>query len=392
MKLITKNRKKLLALFCVMTVVLSFSAGCSFGKKSQWEKIQNKAEKIQDIIDVYFLNDVDEGNIEENVYKGLLNGLDDPYSVYYTEEEYTKLQEETAGTYVGIGVSVRLDPETGYVKVVKSFEGGPAADAGVKPNDYIIKVNGEDIKEQDLDTVVSKIRGQEGTTVDVTFLRPSDGKNYTYTVERRSVDVPTISYEMLKDEIGYIQITEFDVVTVEQYQNALTDLENQGMKGLIVDVRDNPGGVLGSVVEMLQNMLPKGTICYTEDKNGKGDTFTSDGTKEFKKPLVVLVNGNSASAAEIFTGAIKDYGIGTIVGTTTFGKGIVQKVFSLNDGSAVKLTISRYFTPNGTCIHKTGIQPDVELEYDAEAQTGEEYNKAQDNQLNKAIEVIKEKF
>ena len=327
MKLIAKNGKKVLCLLCVLTMVLSFSAGCSLGKRSQWEKIQSKAEKIQDIIDVYFLNDVDESNVEENVYKGLLNGLDDPYSVYYTEEEYTKLQEETAGTYVGIGVSVRQDTDTGYVKVVKAFEGGPAAEAGVKPNDYITKVKGEDIKDQDLDTVVSKIRGEEGTTVDVTFLRPSDGKSYTYTVERRSVDVPTINYEMLKDDIGYIQITEFDVITVEQYQKALADLEGQGMKGLIVDVRDNPGGVLGSVVEMLQNMLPKGTICYTEDKNGKGDTFTSDGTKEFKKPLVVLVNGNSASASEIFTGAIKDYGIGTIVGQLPLERELCRRYF-----------------------------------------------------------------
>ena len=373
-------------------VVLSFSAGCSFGNKTATERIEDKADKINDLIKTYYLNDVDEENVEENIYKGILNGLDDPYSVYYTKEEYDKLQEETSGSYVGIGVSVRADTSTGYVKVVKSFENGPAYKAGVRADDYITAVEGTDIKDMDLDNVVAKIRGKEGSKVKVTFQRPSDGKEYTFEIERRSVDVPTITSEMLENKIGYIQISEFDLVTADQYKKALNDLEQQGIKGLIIDLRDNPGGVLGTVVDMLDNMLPKGTIVYTKDKNGKGETYSSSGDHEFKLPLVVLVNGNSASASEIFTGAVKDYGIGTIVGTTTFGKGIVQKVFSLNDGSAVKLTISKYFTPNGTCIHGKGIAPDVEIEYDASKQTGEVYNKDQDNQLQKAIEVIKGKM
>lgn len=390
-KFVKRNWKNCFCIVCALAVVLAFSAGCSFGKQSTLEKIEDKADKINDIIDTYYLNEVDEKNIEENVYKGIMKGLDDPYSVYFTEEEYQKLQEETQGSYVGIGVSVRQDTDTGYIKVIEAFENGPAYSEGIRKDDYIVEVNGKDIKGQDLDNVVGEIRGEEGTTVDVTVMRTSDNQEYTYTVERRSVDVPTISYEMLEGDIGYIKISEFDVVTPQQYMEALEDLEEQGEKGLIVDVRDNPGGVLGSVVEMLQNMLPKGTIVYTEDKNGKGDTYTSDGTHEFKKPLVVLVNGNSASAAEIFTGAIKDYGIGTIVGTTTFGKGIVQKVYPLKDGSAVKLTVSKYFTPNGVCIHERGIEPDVTVEYDAEEQDGEEYSKEKDNQLQKAVSVIEEK-
>lgn len=390
-KYVKQNWKNLLCIFCVLGVVLSFTAGCSVGKKSTLAKIEDKADKIEDIIDTYYLNDVDENNIVENIYKGIMNGLDDPYSVYYTKEEYKKLQEETEGSYVGIGVTVRQDTDTGYIKVVEAFENGPAYEAGVRNNDYITKVSGEDINGEELDNVVSQIRGKEGTTVDVTITRPSTNQEYTYTIERRSVDVPTIDYEMLKNNIGYIKISEFDTITSSQYIAALEDLEQQGEKGLIVDVRDNPGGVLGSVVEVLQHMLPKGTIVYTEDKNGKGETYTCDGEYEFQKPLVVLVNGNSASAAEIFTGAIKDYGIGTIVGTTTFGKGIVQKLYPLRDGSAVKLTVSKYFTPNGVCIHEKGIEPDVKLEYDAEAQTGDEYSKEQDNQLQKALDVISEK-
>ena len=387
-----QHGKNILCIICVMMVVSSFSAGCSFGNKTATERIEDKADKINDLIKTYYLNEVDEENVEENIYKGILNGLDDPYSVYYTKEEYDKLQEETSGSYVGIGVSVRADTSTGYVKVVKAFENGPAYKAGVRADDYITAVEGTDIKDMDLDNVVAKIRGKEGSKVKVTFQRPSDGKEYTFEIERRSVDVPTIASEMLENKIGYIQISEFDLVTADQYKKALNDLEQQGIKGLIIDLRDNPGGVLGTVVDMLDNMLPKGTIVYTKDKNGKGETYSSSGDHEFKLPLVVLVNGNSASASEIFTGAVKDYGIGTIVGTTTFGKGIVQKVFSLNDGSAVKLTISKYFTPNGTCIHGKGIAPDVEIEYDASKQTGEVYNKDQDNQLQKAIEVIKGKM
>ncbi len=382
------------AVYAVCSIVLigAFVTGCSLGKGSRTDRIEDKASDIQKIIDTYYLNDVDDDNLEENIYKGLMNGLDDPYSVYYTKEEYDKLQESTAGTYVGIGVSVRLDTDTGYVLVVKAFENGPAYESGVRDGDLLTEVNGEDINGQELDNIVSKIKGEEGSTVDVTFHRASSDSEMTFTITRRSVDVPTIEYEMLKDNIGYIQITEFDTITTSQYIKALNDLEAQGEKGLIIDLRDNPGGVLGTVVETLQNMLPKGTIVYTKDKNDKGDTYICDGSKEFKKPLVVLVNGNSASAAEIFTGAVKDYGIGTIVGTTTFGKGIVQKLFPLGDGSAMKLTVSKYFTPNGTCIHGEGIKPDVEVEYDIKAQTGDEYNKAQDNQLNKAIEVMKEKL
>ena len=389
---IKRNWKNALCVVCVLSTVIAFSAGCSLGSKSRLSEIESKANKIEKLVETYYLNDVDDDEVEQNIYKGIMNGLEDPYSVYYTEEEYQELIEQTQGTYVGIGVSVRQDTDNGYIKVVKAFTSGPAYKAGVKDGDYITEVNGEDIKDVNLETVVGKIKGEEGTTVDVTFYRASDDKDYTFTIERRSIDIPTIEYKMLDNQIGYIQITEFDDVTTQQYLKALQDLEKQGQKGLIVDLRDNPGGVLSTVVDMLNNMLPEGTILYTEDKNGKGETYKSDGKNEFKKPLVVLVNGNSASASEVFTGAIKDYGIGTIVGTTTFGKGIVQRIFELNDGSAIKLTVSKYFTPSGVCIHGEGIKPDVEVEYDASLQTGDEYNMEQDNQLQKAIEVMNDKI
>lgn len=387
-----KNWKNILVVVCVVCTVLSFSAGCSIGKNAQLRKVETKADKIRSIIDKNYLNDVDDDNVVDNVYKGILNGLDDPYSVYYTKKEYKDLQQDTQGTYVGIGVAVREDNDTGYIKVINSFENGPAYKKGIRDNDYITKVNGEDIKGKDINTVVTKIKGKEGTTVDITITRPSTAQTYTYTVERRSVDIPTVEHKMLDGQIGYIQVSEFDEVTYDQYMEALNDLEKQGEKGLIVDLRDNPGGLLDTVVKMLEQMLPKGKIVYTEDKYGKGDTYTCKGDHEFTKPLVVLVNENSASASEIFTGAIKDYGIGTIVGTKTFGKGIVQRIFPLNDGSALKLTVSKYYTPKGTCIHGKGIEPDVKIEYDLKAQDGDTYDSKKDNQLNKAISVIEEEI
>lgn len=385
------NWKNIFCFSCVIVLVVSFATGCSIGKSSRASRMEEKSERIQKVIAKYYLNDIDEDNIEQNVYKGILNGLDDPYSVYYTPEEYQKLQEETSGNYVGIGVSVSQDTKSGYLKVVKAFENGPAYEAGVRPDDYIIEVEGESVEGKDLTTVVTEIKGEEGTEVKVTILKASTQKSEELTIERRSIDIPTIEYQMMENNIGYIKVSEFDTVTADQYLKALTDLEAQGEQALIVDLRDNPGGVLQTVVTMLQNMLPKGRIVYTEDKNGKGETYSSDGTKEFMKPVVILVNGNSASASEVFTGAMKDYEKATIVGTTTFGKGIVQKIFPMTDGSALKLTISKYFTPNGVCIHETGIEPDVEIEYDREAM-GDTYDIKKDNQVNKALEILKEKI
>ena len=203
--------------------------------------------------------------------------------------------------------------------------------------------------------------------------------------------MPTVECQILEDGIGYIRISQFDKVTPEQFEEAKKKMDDQGANGVIIDLRGNPGGVLGSVVTMLENMLPAGTICYTEDKNGEGETYTSDGKHAYIKPMVVLCDGNSASAAEIFIGAVKDYKMATIVGTTTFGKGIVQQLFNLGDGSAVKITTSKYYTPNGVCIHGDGIKPDIELEYD-ESDMGDTYDIKKDNQVNKGIEVLKEKL
>lgn len=351
-----------------------------------------KVDAIREIIDRYYLEDADEDALVTGIYKGLVNGLGDPYSVYYTEDEYNRLMETTEGIYCGIGVSVSQNIETGIITLVKPFKNAPGFEAGILPGDILYKVNGEEVTGQDLTTVVAKIKGEEGTTVELTVVRENETDYIDITVERRQVEIPTIEYEMLDNNIGYILISEFDTVTQQQFFDAFTALNNKGMQGLIVDLRDNPGGILDVVNSILDNILPEGLIVYTEDKAGHKEEYTSDAEHYFDKPLAVLINGNSASASEIFAGAVKDYDIGTLVGTTTYGKGIVQRLIELGDGTAMKLTISKYFTPNGNNIHGIGIEPDIEVELSDEARKKAVIEHSEDNQLQTAIEAVKEQI
>jgi len=350
----------------------------------------DKLEAIEALIDKNFYFEEDDQSKQDGIIKGYLEGLDDPYSVYYTQEEYASFMEDTEGEYVGVGVQVSQAVDTKIITVVKVFD-GPAKEAGIEAEDVITEVNGEDISDQDIDAVVDKIKGEEGTEVTITVYRSSDGKDHEYTMPRQKVENPTVEYKMLADNIGYIEVSSFYEVTGQQYIAAVEDLTSQGMEGLVVDLRGNGGGLLDIAVDMLDYMLPEGKIVYTEDKDGNVTSeYKSTDEEQFTKPLAVLVNGYSASASEIFAGAIKDYGIGTLVGTNTFGKGIVQRVFPLDDGSAVKLTIAKYFTPNGNDIHKVGIKPDIEVEFDGEAYKKSEGEK--DNQLDAAVDSILEKL
>lgn len=351
----------------------------------------DKLEKIQNILNENFYFEEDEQAKQDGLIKGYMEGLDDPYSVYYTRDEYAEFMEDTEGEYVGVGVQVSQNVDTKVITVVKVFDGSPAKEAGIEAQDVISEVDGEDVGEQELDAVVDKIRGVEGTDVKITVYRRSDGKDHEYTMKRRKVENPTVEYKMLSDNIGYIAVSSFYEVTAKQFIDAVGELNVQGMEGLIVDLRDNGGGLLDIAVEMLDFMLPEGKIVYTKDKDGNIiESYNSTAEQQFTKPLVLLVNGYSASASEIFAGAIKDYGIGTLVGTTTYGKGIVQRLFPLEDGSAVKVTIAKYFTPNGNDIHKVGIEPDVEVEFDSvkyKDSDGEE-----DNQLDAAVNEMLKKL
>lgn len=355
------------------------------------EQTISKLQTIGDTVKKYFyLSEVEDDALEEGMYRGMLEALDDPYSEYYSAEELAQIMEQTEGIYYGIGAYVSLDTLTSLPKISGVIEGTPAQEADLRANDLIYQVDGVSTYGLSLDEAVAMIKGEEGTQVTLTIIREGEDDYVELMVTRRRVESPTVEFEMLDEETAYIQIVEFDDVTIDQFADALATAKGSGMKGLILDLRANPGGSLNAVVEVARMLLPEGLIVYTEDKYGEREEYTCDGTRQLEVPLVVLVDMNSASAAEILAGAIKDYGIGTLVGTTTFGKGIVQQIIPFSDGSAVKLTISSYFTPNGNNIHGIGIEPDIQCEFDAEAYYNTE--NPYDNQLERAREVLKEKI
>uniref|UniRef100_UPI004057ABD1 S41 family peptidase n=1 Tax=Acetatifactor sp. TaxID=1872090 RepID=UPI004057ABD1 len=349
----------------------------------------NKLQLLEETIDrYYYLEEVTDETLDDGIYKGLLMALGDPYSEYYTTEELNALLEQSEGIYYGIGAYVSLDTISSLPKISGIIDGAPAAEVDLRPNDLIYMVDGVETYGMDLTEAVSMIKGKEGTEVVLTIVRDGEEDYLEIPVTRRKVESPTVEFEMLDDETAYIQIVEFDDITIDQFADALATAKGSGMKGLILDLRANPGGSLNAVVEIARMMLPEGMIVYTEDKYGKSMEYTCDGKRQLDVPLVVLIDMNSASASEILAGAIKDYGIGTLVGTTSYGKGIVQQVIPFSDGSAVKLTISSYYTPNGNNIHGIGVEPDIECEFDGEAYYDEE--NPYDNQLEKAKEVLRD--
>ncbi len=352
------------------------------------EQMLQKLSAIEEVIDTYYYkDDLDNEVLSEGIYRGVLDAVGDPYTCYFSEEELKDMLEGSEGVYYGIGAYVTLDQSGMYPMITAPIAGSPAEEADLRPGDIVYEINGEPTYGKSLDAAVSMIRGKEGTEVEVTILRSTESEYIHLTLVRRRVESPTVTYEMLEDNIGYIQITQFSEVTVDQFADALASVRASGMEGLIIDLRANPGGSLTSVIGIGRMLLPKGLIMYTEDKNGNRDEYKCDGKREFDKPLVVLVDGNSASASEVLAGAIKDYELGTLVGTTTFGKGIVQTILPLKDGSGIKITTSSYYSPKGTNIHGTGIEPDVVCEFDSEAYYGEEQF---DNQLDRAKEVLKD--
>ena len=354
-------------------------------EKSETE-IFTKIKYLMSMIDERSIYDPDDQEVIDGIYKGIFNSLGDDYSCYYTADEYKKFMEVTQGNYEGIGAYISTNSE-GYCYIVAPMKDSPAEEAGLKSGDIIYKVNGEVVTGKSSDEIVAFIKGKEGTSVKVSVAREGEEDYLDFNVKRRKIESPTVSYEVKKDNIGYIAVSSFDNVTTNQFKEALTELQKKKVKGVVIDLRNNPGGNLDVVVDMLDLFLPKDKlIVYTEDKNGKRqDTYKARKPIAFSVPMTVLVNENSASASEIFAGTIKDYGLGKIVGKTTFGKGIVQTVVPLNDGSAIKFTIAKYFTPKGKYIHGKGIKPDVEIDFN----TKEYANNKTDTQLDMAISQVK---
>lgn len=343
-----------------------------------------KINKLVSLIDRYYLYEYDTEEMKNRIYKAVMNSLDDPYTVYYTPAEYEELTMSNEGVFYGIGVSITEDKEKGGILVIQPFENSPAEEVGILANDRIIGSEDVSFVGMDIDTAITYIRGAAGTKVKLTIERA--GNTFEVEVERRKVDVVTVASEMLEGQIGYIAISSFDGVTVGQFKKAFDDLNDQGMVGLIIDIRSNPGGMLDVVTAMLDKILPEGIIVSTASKNGPRKYIYSDDKCDLDVPCAVLVNGRSASASEIFAGAMQDHKSAAIIGTQSFGKGIVQSIIPLSDGSAIKITVENYYTPNGNSIHKLGITPDIVVELDAD-----KYLEGIDTQLETAIKYIKDK-
>lgn len=347
-----------------------------------------KLDVLQEAVSKYYLEEADTDKLEEGIYRGVIDGLGDPYSTYYSAQELVSIQESAKGIYFGIGAYMGMDLETGLARISSIIPETPAEESGLQAGDYIYKIDGETAEGLDTTEVVSKIKGEAGTKVLLTIIRDNGKDILDISVERREIKNQTVNMEMLENGLAYIKILEFDEVTIDQFREAYAMAKGSDMKGLLLDLRDNPGGNLTAVTEICRMILPKGMIVYTEDKYGERDEYTCDGENVIQVPMVVLVNGNSASASEIMAGAIKDYGVGTLLGTNTFGKGIVQRIIALSDESAVKLTVSHYFTPNGNNIHGVGIKPDIEVEADIESWVEKGY----DNQFEEGKKVLTERI
>lgn len=340
-------------------------------------EVEGKLNAIDSVLESFYFGDVDDETAKDNIYKAYLSSYGDKYTMYYTADEYKALKESTNGKFYGIGAVCQLSGEGG-VLLVDVYDNGAGYQAGLRSGDRVVNVDGRDITDMELSSAVALIKGDKGTSVTLEVIRGTE--RLTFSVVRDAVEAKTVSYTLLDNNIGYLSISQFEEVTTKQFKAAVEDLQSQGMKGLVIDIRNNPGGLLDTVVGILKYMLPDGLIVYTEDKQGNRKEYKGQDNDEFNLPLAVLVNGNSASASEIFAGAIQDYGKGTIIGTQTYGKGIVQTVKPLTDGSAIKFTIAKYFTPKGQDIHGKGVTPDMVVEYDTDADV--------DTQLDAAIKNV----
>ncbi len=354
-----------------------------FEQYKQYERLA----QIQDYIRNNYITEVDDETLVNGAAKGMAYSTGDLYSAYYTPEEYAALQQEREGAYAGAGFLATQDPDDGLVTVLQVFTDSPAAKAGIAKADKIVKVDGEDVRGLSTDAIVDRVKGEKGTDVTLTMLR--GGEEMDFTLTRDDVVADRTEYEMLDDGILYIHIVEFSGNDVTRFKEAMDYGNEKGAKGIIVDLRDNPGGLLSDSVAIADLLVPEGLVVYTEDRAGNRVEETSDAAC-WGKPLVLLVNENSASASEILAGAVQDYGVGKLVGTKTFGKGIVQSIHQFQeDGAAIKITTSYYYTPSGRCIHGTGIIPDVESTLPEDLSRAS-LNHDNDTQLKDGIKVLKE--
>ncbi len=346
---------------------------------------------FRNVLEKEYLGEIDDNALIEGAIKGYISGLEDPYSEYYTKEEMEKLMDTTNGNYVGIGIYMLLDKEKNAIVIIKPMEDSPAERAGLLPGDIISKVDGEIYTSETMTEISNKIKGKAGTKVKLEIIR---GENETFEieVERQKILISHIKSDVLENNIGYIYISDFDGGCADEFIEKYKELEQQGIKKLIIDIRNNGGGVVDEAIDILKLITNKGdTLLITKDKKDKEKITKNDKNPIIEIPIVVLTNGYSASASEILTGALKDNKKATIVGTTTYGKGVIQTIHQLTDGSGLKITTNEYYTPDHNKINKVGIEPNIEVKVPEEYENALTIPKDKDTQLQKAIELQQEK-
>ncbi|MHC6181135.1 S41 family peptidase [Clostridium sp. JNZ X4-2] len=389
-----KNRKKWIiwtVVVVLVTNILTMFGTTSFIRSTQGNVIGefSKLFEVRNQIYKYYDGPINDNTLVEGAIKGMTSSLNDPYTVFMNKKEYDDFNVQTEGNYSGIGVQVITKDNN--IVIAGVFDNSPSKKAGIIVNDIIQKVNGTAVSGKDVDRAVSLMKGEENTEVTLTLYRKNKG-SFDVKVNRQKIDISTVTGEMLQGNIGYIQVSMFDENTAKSFKNQLDKLKDQGMKSLIVDLRDNPGGLLDQCVDMVSNFVPKDkVIVSTVDKYNNKKEYKSKGGNFNNLPLTILTNGNTASASEIFSGAVRDYKLGTLVGEKTYGKGVVQTVLDTGDGTALKVTISKYYTPNGENIHKKGIKPDVKVVY-PETLKSSPYDRNKDPQFNKALDIAKSKI
>lgn len=382
--MISKKRALIYSIILVIvTIICTSMFQITLGNKVIISKnlyeLYSKYDKLlglENVIESEYYQKVSEEDLIDGALKGLFEGLNDPYSQYYTSDEFQTLKEQTSGSFVGIGVYIGVNSENDKITIISPIEGSPAQKSGIKSGDVVVKVNGKSIESKTVDEVIKQIKGKENTTVSLTVER--DGKEIDFDITRKTIVTKSVSSEVKEDNIGYLRITSFDENTYKEFKENLSNLKEKGIKGLVIDLRDNPGGLLDVCVDIADDLIGEGTIVYTKDNSGKKEYYKSD-KNELDMPMAVLINGGSASASEILTAALVDNNKAVAIGETSFGKGLVQSVKGLKDGTGYKLTTAQYFTPNDNYINGKGITPKIQ-------------EKDKTKQLKLAIEYIQEEI
>lgn len=368
---------------------LSENGGVMYAEKnSSLEGLEETLQNFRAAFEKEYIGEIDDEAMVESAIKGYVSGLGDEYTTYYTKEEMEDLMEETEGNYVGIGIYISAYKESNEIVIIKPMEGSPAEEAGLLPGDIITKVDGVEYNGDTIDEMTNKIKGPEGTKVKVEIKR--NGQTQEIEVERRKILISHIDSKIIEDNIGYISISDFEGGCAQEFEENYKNLEEQGIESLIIDVRNNGGGLVDEAIAILELITNKGsTLLITTDKNEAEEVTKSEKDPIINMPIVLLVNEYSASASEIMAGALKDNNKATLVGTTTYGKGVIQKVYPLTDGSGLKMTTNEYFTPNHNKINKIGIDPDEEIDLPEEVKHKTDITEEEDTQLQKAIEILK---